>query len=48
MLKQHRRQDEVVDKIHIAVRVRPPLDYELQRGHTFNLLQIDQENKIVK
>jgi hypothetical protein len=40
-MQQQRRQEEVVDNIRVAVRLRPPLDFELQRNHTFDLLQID-------
>jgi len=36
------------NNIRVAVRVRPPLENELQSGNTFEKLRIDQTNKIVK
>ena len=37
-MTQQRRQEEVVDNIRVAVRLRPPMDFELQRNNTFELL----------
>ena len=36
------------DNIRVAVRVRPPLDVEIQAGNKFDNMKIDQKQKIVK
>ena len=36
------------DNIRVAVRVRPPLDFEMQAGNSFEKLNIDNNNKLVK
>jgi len=36
------------DEIRVAVRVRPPLDFEINKGHTFNHMTVDQKNKLIK
>jgi hypothetical protein len=38
----------MMDNIRVAVRVRPPLDPELQSGNTFDKLQVDHDKKLVK
>jgi hypothetical protein len=36
------------DNIRVAVRVRPPLDNEIQQGNSFEKLNVDLNNKLVK
>ena len=36
------------DNIRVAVRVRPPLEREIQAGNKFENMKVDQENKVVK
>jgi hypothetical protein len=41
-------KSQQADNIRVAVRVRPPLDFEIQQGNSFEKLNIDQANKLVK
>jgi hypothetical protein len=36
------------DNIRVAVRVRPPLENEMQNGNTFNSLKVDSKQKMIK
>jgi hypothetical protein len=36
------------DNIRVAVRVRPPLEFEIQAKNTFEKLVVDPVNKVVK
>lgn len=38
----------IMDNVKVAVRIRPPLDNELQAGHTFEKLQADTTQKQIK
>lgn len=35
------------DNIRVAVRVRPPLENEMQNGNTFNSLKVDSKQKMI-
>ena len=35
------------DNIQVAIRIRPPLEHELEAGNTFQKLVIDKQTKIV-
>jgi len=36
------------EQIRVAVRVRPPLDNEIHQGNSFDKLNIDGPNKLIK
>ena len=36
------------DNIRVAVRLRPPLEYECTQGNTFQKIHMDNESRIVK
>jgi hypothetical protein len=36
------------DNIRVAVRIRPPLDYEIQEGNSFEKLNVDRQNSLIK
>ena len=37
-----------MDNIRVAVRVRPPLEFEKQAGNTYDKLKVDHDEKFVK
>jgi len=36
------------DNIRVAVRIRPPLEHEIQDGNSFEKLNVDQKNSLIK
>ena len=36
------------DNVRVAVRVRPPLDFEIKAGNTFDMLKVDMQTKLVQ
>lgn len=38
----------MMDNIRVAVRVRPPLENEIQSGNSFEKLNVDIKNKLIK
>ena len=47
-MKAFHLKTPAADNIRVAVRVRPPLENEIQVGNSFEKLNIDYSNKLVK
>jgi hypothetical protein len=47
-MKVGQQKTSAADNIRVAVRVRPPLENEIQTGNSFEKLNIDYQNKLVK
>lgn len=41
-------KEKGMESIRVAVRVRPPLDWEVNDGNAFTKIKIDKEAKLIK
>ena len=43
-----KQKNSDADNIRVAIRVRPPLENEMENNNTFEKLKVDQVNKVVR